>query len=162
MPNNTYTGGTVLSDGVLQIGADSTVSGGLLTAGPLGTGLLSLTGGTLQDDGLPRRPHRGQLRDGHGPVTLAVPPGLTFGPSTLGTLATPNTFTVAGGPAITVATRRYDQRPDPGDTLVVAGPDVLTITAAANAFTAPRRSRAARWRPPRPSLPDRSPWAAAT
>ena len=36
---------------MLQVGASSTVSGGTLGAGPLGTGALNLAGGTLQDDG---------------------------------------------------------------------------------------------------------------
>ena len=54
MANNTYSGGTSLAGGVLQIGANSTVSGGALVAGPLGTGPLTLSGGTLQDDGAGR------------------------------------------------------------------------------------------------------------
>ena len=38
MAGNTYSGGTGLGSGVLQIGANSTVSGGVLSSGPLGTG----------------------------------------------------------------------------------------------------------------------------
>ena len=51
MTGNTYSGGSTLANGILQIAANSTVSGGNVTAGPLGTGLLALSGGTLQDDG---------------------------------------------------------------------------------------------------------------
>ena len=51
MPGNTYSGGTTLWRGILQIAADSTVSGGSVASGPLGTGPLALSGGTLQDDG---------------------------------------------------------------------------------------------------------------
>ena len=54
LAGNTYSGGTNLAGGVLQLGASSTVSGGTLSAGPLGTGTVFLSGGTLQDDGAGR------------------------------------------------------------------------------------------------------------
>jgi autotransporter-associated beta strand protein len=44
---STYTGGTVLAAGELGLGADSTLTSGTLTSGPLGTGTLTLYGGTL-------------------------------------------------------------------------------------------------------------------
>ncbi len=53
MSNNTYSGGTNLKSGVLQIGADGVISSGTLASGPLGVGQITLSGGTLQDDGLP-------------------------------------------------------------------------------------------------------------
>ena len=55
---------------MLQIGADSTVSGGVLSSGPLGTGVLSLAGGTLQDDGAGRTILNGVVVS--GPVTLGT------------------------------------------------------------------------------------------
>ena len=51
MANNTYSGGTNLIAGVLQVDASSTVSSGTLQSGPLGVGPVALSGGTLQDDG---------------------------------------------------------------------------------------------------------------
>ena len=52
MLTNTYSGGTTLKSGVLQIGADGVISSGALASGPLGVGQLTLSGGTLQDDGV--------------------------------------------------------------------------------------------------------------
>ena len=93
MANNTYTGGTNLGGGVLQIGASSTVSGGTLVAGPLGTGPLNISGGTLQDGGAGYT--LANAVDITGNVTLASAgaDGLTFGS---GLLPTPNTMTISG------------------------------------------------------------------
>ena len=51
MTGNTYSGGTNLAGGVLQIGASSVIAGGTLASGPLGVGTLNIFGGTLQDGG---------------------------------------------------------------------------------------------------------------
>lgn len=45
---NTYSGGTTNSSGSLILGASSTGSGNSVTSGPLGTGKVTLSGGTLQ------------------------------------------------------------------------------------------------------------------
>ena len=58
MAGNTYSGGTGLGGGVLQIGANSTVSGGVLASGPLGTGRLDRQRRHLA--GRRRRLHAGQ------------------------------------------------------------------------------------------------------
>ncbi len=99
MAGNTYSGGTNLVAGTLQVDASSTVSGGVLTAGPLGTGALNLAGGALQDDGGGRT--LANAVDISGNVTLggAGAAGLTLGPQGL---ATPNTLTITGSPTITV------------------------------------------------------------
>jgi len=55
--SNTYSGGTTLSSGVLEFGSgangagNTTVVGGVITSGPLGTGTLTLLGGTLENSG---------------------------------------------------------------------------------------------------------------
>ena len=45
---NTYSGGTTNSSGSIVLGASSTGSGNSVTSGPLGTGKVTLSGGTLQ------------------------------------------------------------------------------------------------------------------
>jgi hypothetical protein len=47
--NNTYSGGTTVSDGTLRAGIDSAVTPS--PSGPFGTGNVSITGGTLDIDG---------------------------------------------------------------------------------------------------------------
>ena len=128
MPNNTYTGGTALNSGVLQIDVSSTVIAGTLAKGPLGTGLVALSGGTLQDDGNGRTLANAVLIS--GPCTLA---GLTLGPQAL---ATPNAVTLSGAPTINVTAPVTIDDPIVGDTLVMAGPSTLTITSPANGFAA--------------------------
>ena len=44
---NTYSGGTTLNNGTLSVGASSTPTSGTVTSGPLGTGTLTLNGGTF-------------------------------------------------------------------------------------------------------------------
>ena len=44
---NTFTGGVTLNAGTLQVGASSTPTSGTVTSGPLGTGTLTLAGGTF-------------------------------------------------------------------------------------------------------------------
>ncbi len=48
---STYTGGLTLTNGTLRLGANTVVTTGTLISGPIGTGTLTLAGGTLQDDG---------------------------------------------------------------------------------------------------------------
>jgi fibronectin-binding autotransporter adhesin len=52
---NTYSGNTTAQGGVLQIGAATAGSVGAITSGPLGTGTLSLRGGTVSSDGATAR-----------------------------------------------------------------------------------------------------------
>ena len=47
--NSTYSGGTTLGSGTLSVSANSTPTSGTVTSGPLGTGTLTLNGGTLQN-----------------------------------------------------------------------------------------------------------------
>ncbi|MFQ3456302.1 autotransporter-associated beta strand repeat-containing protein [Bradyrhizobium sp. UFLA01-814] len=48
---NTYSGGTTLTAGIVQVGASSTGAPGAVTSGPLGTGVVTFDGGTLQAGG---------------------------------------------------------------------------------------------------------------
>ncbi|MBR1018954.1 autotransporter domain-containing protein [Bradyrhizobium viridifuturi] len=48
---NTYSGGTTLSAGITQVNASSTGAPGAVTSGPLGTGVVTFDGGTLQAGG---------------------------------------------------------------------------------------------------------------
>jgi autotransporter-associated beta strand protein len=136
MANNTYTGGTILNGGVLQLGANSSVSGGVLTAGPLGTGAVFLVGGSLQDDGQGRT--LANAVDITGNITLASAGsnGLTLGPQGL---STPNTITLSGSPTISVTapTTIADQITGGALSLVMAGSGAMTLTAAANTYTGP-------------------------
>ena len=45
---NTFAAGLTLNGGSLSVGSSSTVTGGVLVSGPVGTGTLTLNGGTLQ------------------------------------------------------------------------------------------------------------------
>ncbi len=48
---STYSGGTTLTAGTLTIGANSTPTSGTVTSGPVGTGAVTLNGGTLSING---------------------------------------------------------------------------------------------------------------
>ena len=135
MANNTYSGGTNLQSGVLQIGADSMVSNGTLASGPLGVGPIGLSGGTLQDDGNGRTVLNAVTITGDVTLASAGTMGLTFGPSNVsGTLATPNTITIDGGPTITVLAPTTFADVVSGN-LNVAGNSTLTLTAGTNGLT---------------------------
>ncbi len=124
MAGNTYSGGTFLTAGVLQVDASSTVTSGTLASGPLGVGPINLSGGTLQDNG--SGGDAGQRGEHHRQrPTLA---GLTFGPQGL---STPNTVTITGAPTITV-TSPVTIADQVSGNLVKAGSSTLTLTAAAN------------------------------
>ena len=151
MPNNTYSGGTMLGGGILEIAADSTVSGGSVTAGPLGTGTLTLSGGTLQDDGGAAAPWpTPSPSSATSRWAAAGANGLNF--------SGPNTVAITGAPVITVTAPTIIDEPITGDTLVKDGPSTLTVTAATNNYTPPPWSRAARWWAAWPAFPRRSPW----
>ena len=89
MAGNTYSGGTFVTAGVLQVDASSAVDG---SSGPLGTGPITLSGGTLQDNG--SGVTLTNAVNITGDVTLASSGGtgsLTFAPQGL---STPNVVTI--------------------------------------------------------------------
>ena len=133
MTGNTYSGGTNLASGVLQIGASSVIAGGTLASGPLGVGTLNIFGGTLQDGGAGYT--LANAVDISGNVTLgsAGVGGLTLGPQGL---STPNTVTLTGSPTLYVTAPTTIADPITG-ALVKDGPSTLTLTAATNNFSVP-------------------------
>ncbi len=128
MPNNTYSGSTNLTAGVLQIAADSTLSGGSLTSGPLGTGTLILSGGTLEDDGSGRTLVNPISVTGNVTLASGGAGGLTL---------SGNTLAITGSPTITVAAPTTIGDQITGGSLVLAGASTLTLTAATNTYTGP-------------------------
>ncbi len=76
---STYSGGTTLSGGTLEIGASSISTNGVVSSGPTGTGFLSLFGGTLRTDGgnytLSRVGLNGSVTIAGGGVTIGPPSG---------------------------------------------------------------------------------------
>ncbi len=122
---NTYSGGSNLTAGVLQVNASSTVASGALASGPLGVGAVNLSGGTFQGSGGPTLANAVNIS---GSVALA---NLTLGPQTL---STPNTVTLTAGPTINVTSPVTIADAVSGN-LVMAGPSTLTLTAASNSLT---------------------------
>lgn len=105
-PNNTYSGGTNLGGGNLQVNASSTGAPGAVTKGPLGTGPTNLTGGVLQNGNTGVADYSVNSVTLHNAVTLI------------------NTSTVIGGPATTAA--------GDGGEMTLAGP--VTVGGANNNF----------------------------
>ena len=134
LANNTYNGGTNLSGGVLQLGANSTVSGGVLAAGPLGSGTVFLSSGTLQDDGAGRTLANAIRISGDVTLGSAGAGGLTFGPQGL---STPNTVTVVGAPTIDVTAPQPSPTKSPATRWSRRAPSTLTLTAATNTYAGP-------------------------
>ena len=128
MAGNTYSGGTYLDAGVLQIAADSTLSGGTVASGPLGTGTLALSGGTLQDDGNGRTVANPISILGNVTLASAGASGLTL---------SGNTLAITGSPTITVTAPTTIGDQITGGSLVLAGASTLTLTAATNTYTGP-------------------------
>ncbi len=127
MSTNTYTGGTMLDAGMLQIGASST-SGGSVASGPLGIGLVTLSGGTLQDDGNGQTLANAISVNGNVTLGSAGAKGLTFSGS--------NTVAITGSPVITVTAPTTIADQITGGTLVLAGTGTL-ILGGANVYTGP-------------------------
>ena len=53
--SNDFTGGVTLNGGIIKLGASTTVSSGIITSGPLGTGVVTLTSGTIANTGTSTR-----------------------------------------------------------------------------------------------------------
>ena len=129
MAGNTYSGGTFVTAGVLQVDASSAVDG---SSGPLGTGPITLSGGTLQDNG--SGVTLTNAVNITGDVTLASSGGtgsLTFAPQGL---STPNVVTITGAPTISIDAPVTIADSVSGN-LVMAGSSTLTLTAASNNLT---------------------------
>ena len=114
----------------MQIAANSTVSGGSVAAGPLGTGPLALSGGTLE-------------QDANGGASRTLPNAISIlGNVTLGSaganglnLSGPNTVTISNSPVITVTAPTTIGDVITGNALSVYTTTTLTLTAAANTYS---------------------------
>ena len=103
------------------------------TAGPLGTGLVTLSGGTLQDDGAGRTLANAVSISGDVTLGSAGAGGLTLGPQGL-TVA--KTVTIVGAPTIYVTAPTTIADQISGGTLIKAGSSLLTLTGS-NTYTGP-------------------------
>ncbi len=131
MTGSNFSGGLDLAGPLLlQANASSTVSGGVLAGGPFGVGTLTLTAGTLEDDGGRRTLATAVNFNGNVTLASAGSTGVTFAP--LG-LATPNVVTMSLSPTINVTapTTIADQITGSAG-FVMCGSSVLTLTATAN------------------------------
>lgn len=137
---NTYSGGTILSAGTLQLATNGVVSaGGTRTSGPLGTGLLTLGDGvTLRSSGTTARTIQNDLSLS-GNITLGDTTNtgaLTFN-STAGanTLTTAATTTLTGNTTLTTLSAvTITDVISGGFSLTKAGASTLTL-GGANLFT---------------------------
>ena len=141
---STFTGFTI-NGGTTTIFASSTAGTGVVTSGPLGTGTLTLTGGTLEsNDGTARSIHNSVLLAGN--VTLgqtATQTGtITFTPSTAGTTfnlssaANNVTRTLNNNVNVTIGHAIGETGGGTGLGLVKAGASTLTL-GGANTYTGP-------------------------
>jgi autotransporter-associated beta strand protein len=133
-PESTFTKGLNLTAGSLMIGAASTGTAPIVTKGPLGTGTLTVSGGTtLLADGTARSLANALSVGGDFAFGGLVPGhSLTFtGATDLGavtrtiTVTNPLVTATLGGPITTTAT---------GTALTKAGAGVLVLSSAANNF----------------------------
>jgi autotransporter-associated beta strand protein len=113
---NTFKGGVITTAGTIQVQASDTVTSGALVGGPLGTGTLTLSGGTIQDNGAARTLHNG----------VAVIASSTFSSSGTGSL----TFTDAGLSAPTT----FDIRTN-NPTLTVTNTTTISQVVTGPGFT---------------------------
>jgi autotransporter-associated beta strand protein len=91
--NSTFSGGTTLSAGTIEFGASTTDGGGFVTAGPLGTGIITVSptsSATLQADATNRAIANSVIIGGSGNVNFNSNGGgiLTFGQGTSSTGST--------------------------------------------------------------------------
>jgi autotransporter-associated beta strand protein len=136
MTGTNFSGSLDLAGPLLTVQGSSTVSGGTLASGPFGVGPLTLSSGTLEDDGGGRTLATAVTINGNVTLSGAGSTGVSFAP--LG-LATPNAVTMNNSPTITVAAPTTIGDPIAASSgFTMAGPSVLVLTATAgNAFGGP-------------------------
>ncbi|HEX8912629.1 MAG TPA: autotransporter-associated beta strand repeat-containing protein, partial [Humisphaera sp.] len=116
---STFTGGLVATAGVVRLGANSTVTGGAITQGPVGTGTLTAAGAAFNDGDAARTIHN----------KLVVTANTTFQNSTAASAGT-FTFTSAG---LTTANTIDLQAANP--VLTVANVTTFASTVTGMSFT---------------------------
>ena len=96
---NTYGGGTTLAGGTVRVGVSSSPASGPLVSGALGTGLVRVNSGTVQDNGTAIALGNSVSLNGSATFSSSGSGSLTFD----GTSASPvATFAVAGASSLTV------------------------------------------------------------
>ena len=98
--------------------------------GPLGTGLLTLSGGTLSDDGAARRLTNSLAITNNTTFASTGSGSLTFDPAGL---ATPSTVTLSNNPTLTVNNQTTIKQAIGGSGFTLAGSGMLTL-GASNSF----------------------------
>ncbi|MEI9894185.1 MAG: autotransporter-associated beta strand repeat-containing protein [Chthoniobacter sp.] len=134
---NTYSGGFALEDGVVQILGNSSVSGGVLTSGPFGTGTLTLRGGRLAAYTTTANPtwHNAVILNGNVELGSVGDPGTMTFSSPGG-----NTTTLVQDSTLTVNTANvlWQQGISGGYGLTKAGTGNLTLAAGSSGtYTGP-------------------------
>ena len=128
---NTYTGGTTVSSGALQLGVDSVGAAGSLTGGPLGTSTVALNGGALTSANTSPRTLNNALNftanstlgDATNNGALSLGGAITLSGSRVLTVNSPVTITGAIG------------QDAAGRALTKAGPATLTLTGAGSSYS---------------------------
>ncbi len=132
---STFTGGTTLAAGAIQIAAPITISGGVITAGPVGVKTLTLAGGTLQDDGSTRIIPNNVAIGGNVAFSSPASGSLVFDSTGL---STPSTVALSNNPTFTVtnSVTINDVITGSGQALTKAGGGTLTL-GSANSYSGP-------------------------
>jgi autotransporter-associated beta strand protein len=86
---STFSGGTAISSGPLQVAGPTTISAGIISSSPVGSGTLTLASGTmLQDDGAARTLANNLIINGNVTFSSAGAGSLTFSPTGLAAATT--------------------------------------------------------------------------
>lgn len=129
--DNTYGGPTTINSGTLRLGAPTFLSSGAIFSSPVGTGTLTLAGGTtLQDDGVPRTLANSVAITGNVTFSSAGSGSVTIDPSGLTTPAT--VVTLSNNPTLTVTNTTVIKSviAGVGQSLTLSGGGSLTLGAA--------------------------------
>lgn len=131
---NTYSGGTTIGAGTTYVGADSTVTGGVVVSGPLGVGPLTLSGGIFGDNNTTRT-----LQN-----ALSITASTTFASSGTGSLTfnsagltTPAGISITGTTTLTVSnTTTFANAITAAASFTKAGSGTLVLSGDNSAATA--------------------------
>ncbi len=133
---SSFTGGTTLSAGAIQLASTPSMSGGAIASGPIGLGTLTLAAGTtLQDDGAVRAVPNNVAITGNVAFSSAAFGSLVFDSSPL---SAPSTVALANNPTLMVSSSVVinDAVAGAGQSLTKAGSGTLVL-GGANSYTGP-------------------------
>lgn len=125
---NLFANGYTQTAGATRIGADSTVTGGVITSGPVGTGTLTLSAGTFQDSGVARTLQNNLSIGGSVTFSSSGSGSLTFNSAGL---TTPSTIAITtANPTVTVSnTTTFTNVISSANGFTKAGTGRLNVTA---------------------------------